>query len=176
MRRLAALCLAALALAGAGLASGQTKPPAFLDAAPPTPRLQTPHLEAQAVGQVRVGTDGRGVVTVAVSPRAKMHVYAADVVGYVPFTLKVEPASVAIAGKATYPPAETYVFPPTGESSRVYMKPFTVTQHFALTPDARRTLAARGAMTATVSLRYQACDDTVCYRPLTASLSVDLVQ
>ena len=47
-------------------------------------------------------------------------------------------------GKVTYPAAETYVFPPTGETSRVYMKPFKVTQAIVLGPEARKTLATEG--------------------------------
>lgn len=160
----------------AAVASAQPRPPSFLSDPAPTPRLETPHLQAQADGPARVGPDGRAVITIVVTPKAKMHVYAADVEGYVPLTMTVEPASWLVAGKATYPSAETYVFPPTGETSRAYITPFRVTQAFALTAAARRTLATRGSLTGVASLRYQACDDTVCYRPTTGSLAFDITR
>jgi hypothetical protein len=149
----------------ASVASAQTKPPAFLSGAALEARLETPHLRAQADGPARVGPDGRAVVTIVVTPKARMHVYSADVEGYVPFTMTVEPTSVLVAGKVTYPEPETYVFPPTGEASRAYIKPFKVRHAFTLTADGRRTLATRGSLPGVVSIRYQACDDTVCYRP-----------
>ena len=71
----------------------QPKPPSFLADAPLNPRLGTLHLEAQADAPVRIGADGRGTVTVIVTPKPKMHVYAADADGYVPFTMKVEPVN-----------------------------------------------------------------------------------
>lgn len=172
MARLLALCL----LLGAGVASAQPRLPAFLAAVPLSPKLETPHLQAQARGPVRVGADGRGTLTVVVTPRPKMHVYAADVAGYVPFTLKVEPLASLTPGKVTYPTAETYVFPPTGETSRVYMKPFEVTQALTLTPDARKALAARRRVDGVTTLRYQACDDTVCYRVTTGAFVIEIVE
>lgn len=163
-------------LLAAAVASAQPGPPPFLADAPLNPRLETPHLQAQADGRVRVGADGRGAVTIVVTPRAKMHVYSADVEGYVPFTLKVEPASVLVAGKVTYPLAETYVFPPTGETSRAYIKPFKVTQAFELTAEAKKTLATRGSLPGVATLRYQACDDTVCYKPATGRFVFEIVR
>ena len=160
----------------AAVASAQSRQPAFLDEVQPGPSVETLHLQARAEGPVRLAQDGRAVVTVSIVPKAKMHVYAADTDGYVPFSLKVEPQSLVAPGKVTYPAAETYVFPPTGEASRVYMKPFKVTQAFTLTASARRTLAEKGVVSATALLRYQACDDRVCYRPASGVVSFDVVK
>jgi Disulphide bond corrector protein DsbC len=154
----------------------QPRPPSFLADAPLNPRLETLHLEAQADAPVRIGADGRGTVTVVVTPKPRMHVYAADADGYVPFTMKVEAVSAVAPGKVTYPAAETYVFPPTGETSRVYMKPFKVTQAIVLGPEARKTLATEGRVNGVVTLRYQACDDTVCYRPNTGRFGFDITR
>ena len=171
--RLASACLGLLLVASP--LSAQRRPPAFLQGEA-TDRLATPHLEAQAQGPVKVGSDGRATVTVLVTPRPKMHVYGPDVVGYVPFRLVVEPAAGMAPGKVTYPPSQLYVFPPTGESSRAYMKPFTVRQALQLAPDLRKVLAAGKPVEATVTLRYQACDDTVCYRPTTGAFTIELSQ
>jgi hypothetical protein len=56
------------------------------------------------------------------------------------------------------------------------MKPFKVTHPFTLTASARRTLAEKGVVSATALLRYQACDDRVCYRPATGAVSFDVVK
>lgn len=165
MARLTVLC----ALLWVAIPQAQPRVPPLLDAAPLDPELVTPHLSAQATGPVRIGADGRAVVTVVVTPTARMHVYAADAAGYVPFTLKVDPRPGVTPGKVTYPAPETYVFPPTGETSRVYTKPFEVTQAIVVAPDVRQALASRAGTPGVVTLRYQACDDTVCYRPTTGS-------
>jgi hypothetical protein len=162
---------AAVVLAGA-IVHAQPSGPAFLADASPS-RLDTRHLQAQADGPVRVAADGRAVVTVVVTPKAKMHVYAADVEGYVPFTAKVDPLEGVTAGKVTYPPSEIYVFPPTGESSRAYMKPFKVTQSLTVGPEVRKAIADGRTVTASVTVRYQACDDTVCYRPTTGTVGFE---
>lgn len=147
--------------------AGQSRPPAFLDEEAAGPRLETRHLVAEADGPIRVARDGTATLTLVVTPRPGMHVYAADATGYVGLSMATEAAGVT-AGKVTYPAAETYVFPPTGETSRVYMQPFRVTQRIT----ASRTAAATG----TVTLRYQACDDRVCYRPTTGRLAVDITR
>jgi hypothetical protein len=167
--------LALAVLAGTATAGAQTRTPDFLEAEASKGRVETLHLQAHVAGG-GLGADGRGHVELGVTPKAKMHIYAADVTGYLPFTVKVAPAAVVTPGKVTYPLAETYAFPPTGESSRVYLTPFTVTQAFVLTPEARRTVAAGGTITAVATLRYQACDDRVCYRPVTATLSFDITR
>ena len=40
-----------------------------------------------------------------------------------------------------------------------------------VSPAARRTLAGTGTVSASAVLRYQACDDRVCYRPTSGTLS-----
>ncbi len=164
-----------LLLTGAVL-SAQPKSPGFLADGPLDPRLDTLHLVAQAEGPVRVDSAGRATVTVVVSPKAGMHVYAADADGYVPFTIDVQATPPVVSGKRAYPRAETYVFPPTGETSRVYVKPFRVTQSVVMGADARKALAAGRRLSGVVTLRYQACDETVCYRPTTGRFVVEFVE
>jgi len=148
----------------------------FLDADPVSSRLTTRHLEAVAAGGVQAAPDGRAMVVVQVTPAPKMHVYAADVAGYVPFSMAVTAPPGITAGKVTYPPSETYVFPPTGESSRAYMQPFVVKQAITVDAATRRAVAAGRPVALTVTLRYQACDDRVCYRPASGTLRVELTR
>lgn len=170
------LLILSLVLLVPGGSSAQRRVPSFLETEPATARLSTRHLEAVADGDVRVTPDGRAIVRVLVTPGPKMHVYGPDVTGYVPFSLLVEPSRGVVAGKVTYPPSETYVFPPTGESSRAYMKPFVVSQAITVDAATRRLLAAGTPVTLRVSLRYQACDDRVCYRPTSGALGVTLTR
>lgn len=170
MARVLALCVVLSAVV-----SGQPRVPSFLDAAPLNPRLVTPHVQAEASGPVHIGRDGRGTVTVVVTPKARMHVYASDVEGaYVPFTFNVEAPPTVTGGKVTYPVAETYVFPPTGETSKVYTKPFEVKQALVVSAEARKILAAGKSITGVGSVRYQACDDKVCYRPTSGSFVFEI--
>jgi hypothetical protein len=172
MARLLAFCM----LLSATVVSAQPRRPSFMDAMPLDATLETPHLQAQARGPVRIGADGRGTMTVVVTPRPRMHVYAADVEGYAPFSLKLEGPASLTPGKVTYPAAETYVFPPTGETSRVYMRPFEVTQAVTLTADGRKALAPGARVNGVATLRYQACDDTVCYRVTTGAFVVEIIR
>ncbi len=171
-----ARALVFLMLVAGGVAEAQPRTPAFLDDRSSPARLETRHLEAAIDGPVRLSPDGRVVVTVLVTPKPKMHVYAADVAGYVPFTLEVERQPGVKAGRVTYPQAETYVFPPTGESSRVYIAPFRVTQTLTIGQPMRTAIAAGQDARGVVTIRYQACDDTVCYRPTSGTLTFDFVK
>ena len=168
------LIVSALAMAG-GTAQAQPRTPAFLDEAPAA-RVDTRHLQASVDGPVKLSADGRAVVTLLVTPKPKMHVYAADVEGYVPFTVRAEPQPGVEVGKVTYPPSETYVFPPTGESSRVYMAPFRVTQALRVSSELRKRIVAGEAVGGVLAIRYQACDDAVCYRPTTETVAFDFAR
>ena len=163
----------------ASVVAGQVQPevPAFLSDAPLAPTLVTPHLDARAVSTVRVAADGAATLVVLVTPKPRMHVYSADVDGYVPFTLTVQPQPGMSVGKVVYPSSELYVFPPTGESSRAYMKPFKLAVPLRFATGVRAE--AQGSTSGTpgvVTLRYQACDDRVCYRPTTGSFVVEIVR
>ena len=158
-------------------AHAQTRPPAFLaESADDARRLDTRHLTAEAEGPARLGPDGRATVTVRITPKPTMHVYAADADGFVPLSLAIDGGAGVTMGPVRYPSAETYVFPPTGESSRVYMRPIRISVPVIPSRDARAALLARGRLEGTLVLRYQACDDTVCYRPASGRLPFELVR
>ena len=76
------------------------------------------------------------------------------------------------AHEPRFPPSERYLFTPLNEEQRVYSKPFRIALEVTIpvTP-ATREQARSGTLTLTGTLRYQACDDTVCYRPTTVPLT-----
>ena len=72
-----------------------------------------------------------------------------------------------------YPPSEIYVFAPLNERIPVYQKPFTLRQPLVLdaSPRARNALRGKPSLAVTGTLEYQACDDRVCFNPVSVPLS-----
>lgn len=135
----------------------------------PAARVETRHLVA-ATEPVRLPAHTRDPLTLVlhVTPRAGMRVYAHDVTGYRPLTLDLDTVAGVTAERPVYPPSAWYVFPPTLERSRVYQAPVTLRQTVALTPPALQRLGGTEGPAWTGTIRYQACDDTLCYRPAEA--------
>lgn len=163
-----------LALAMSAAAAAQTPPSSPPDwlAQPPASRAETPHLVAVAA-PVASAPDARGRVTLTlrVAPRPGMRIYAHDATGYVPFTLDLEPTTGITVADPTYPTSTLYVFPPTGERSRVYGAPIAVEQTVTLSPALSRRWKAGEIPPLVGTLRYQACDDKLCYRPTQVRLA-----
>jgi cytochrome c biogenesis DsbD-like protein len=102
---------------------------------------------------------------VDVTPRPKMHVYAPGAKDYLPVALELNSAGVR-AGKLTYPASQDWYFEPTREHVPVYQSPFRLTQEVVIASTAKP-----GTLIVTGVLKYQACDDTICYNPVTAPVS-----
>jgi len=121
---------------------------------------ETKHLKLTASANPRAsGPRGRVLLFIDVEPRPKMHVYAPDQEEYIPITLTLTPDSAFTAQPVKYPPAETYFFAPLKETQRVYSKPFRLEQPVTLAATAAEAVTLRG------TVRYQACDDAICYVP-----------
>jgi hypothetical protein len=102
---------------------------------------------------------------VDVTPRPKMHVYAPGAKDYLPIVLELNSPGVR-AGKLTYPASQDWYFEPTKEHVPVFQSPFRLTQDITIDANARP-----GMLYVTGVLKYQACDDTICYNPVTAPVS-----
>jgi hypothetical protein len=138
---------------------------------------------ADVVGQqisARVGTSDREVapgrrltLMVDVVPGPTMHVYAPGQEGYIPITLTLAASGDYRAAGPRFPPPGTYFFAPLKETVRVYGAPFRITQEItlSLTRELRERAPRREQMTIVGELAYQACDDTVCYRPVRIPVS-----
>jgi DsbC/DsbD-like thiol-disulfide interchange protein len=108
---------------------------------------------------------GRVELYLDVTPRPKMHVYAPDKTQtYIPVAVTIDAADGVKPLAPTFPPPEKYFFAPLKETQLVYSKPFRIVQEVALRSG---SIPAR----VTGTLRYQACDDTVCYMPQTVRVS-----
>ena len=125
--------------------------------------IETAHLtvtaaSSQAAGKISLHAD--------VVPKPGMHVYAPGQKGYIAVTLTLDPAApVTTAGKAKFPSGEKVLMPALNETQLVYAQPFRITQDVAI----RRGTAA-GPITVKGTMRYQACDDKMCYKPATVPM------
>lgn len=105
---------------------------------------------------------------VDVLPKPKMHVYAPEQTGgYIRIELDLDDNRAFRAAKPVFPKASNYYFEPLRETFKVFDSPFRIRQDItiALTPELRKRAAAGDKLAITGTLRYQACDDQVCYRP-----------
>lgn len=123
-----------------------------------------------SVSDATVAPGERVTLRIDVTPGPRMHVYAPGQQGYIPIALTLTATpDVRIVHPMVYPPPGTYYFAPLEETVKVYEKPFRLLQDvtLALTPALRKRATAGETLHLSGSLEYQACDDKVCYRPLT---------
>lgn len=109
-----------------------------------------------------------------VAPKPKMHVYAPEQKELIPISLTLEADESFKAHPPKFPKAEKYFFEPLNETQLVYSKQFRIVQDvtIAATPAMRERARDAGAtLTISGTLRYQACDDKVCYMPESLSVS-----
>ena len=121
---------------------------------------ETPHLQLKTSSKA-AAADGRITLRVDVTPKRNMHVYAPGQEGYIPIQLTLTPDPSFTATKAKYPEGEPYVMPAINETQLVYARPFTITETITLTSRTAATVTVKG------SVRYQACDNAICYLPKT---------
>ena len=96
-----------------------------------------------------------------------MHVYAPGVEGYIPIEWKMNESDPVTAHEVSYPPSEKLHLAAIDETVPVYRGHFRLTREITVGEDAkvRAALDAAGKFTVEGTLRYQACDDRVCYIP-----------
>jgi DsbC/DsbD-like thiol-disulfide interchange protein len=143
-------------------------------------KRETPHLSFAATltpAAVQPGT--RISVTIDVRPKRGMHVYAPGT-QYRPIAVDIEPGPLISVHDPVYPEPVRYLFKPLNEQVLVYKAPFTLRRPISVGEgeDQRRLIASRRTLEIRGTLRYQACDDRVCYLPMSIPLrwSVRLVQ
>jgi hypothetical protein len=107
-----------------------------------------------------------------------MHVYApgAEELGYRVVALNLTPPPHVRLEPVTFPESEIYHFEPLDEHVPVYQRPFTLVQQAVVSSaaEAAEALAELDALTLSGSFDYQACDDKLCYEPVSLPLSFTL--
>ena len=132
----------------------------------PASKKETKHLAVTTSSSPQTAAAGKRVtLAVDVAPKPKMHVYSPGQEGYIGITLTLDADPAFTAAKAKYPAGEKIYMAILKETQLVYAKPFRIAQDVTLKPGTTGPVTVKG------TLRYQACDDTICYLPTTVPLT-----
>jgi hypothetical protein len=137
-------------------------------------RISSGQLEATAyTSDAVVAAGNRFTLLLEVIPKPGMHVYAPGAKGYRAIGFEIAPSPYLRVEKTRYPASELYHFKPLDERVPVFQKPFVLSREVVLDGQLATQRALRGqeALTISGSLKYQACDDSVCYNPASVPLS-----
>ena len=109
---------------------------------------------------------------VDVTLKPKMHVYAPGVQsGYIPVQWTVLPTEVGKAEDAAWPGAKILNLKAIKEKAPVYEKKFAVARDVTFAQQKPlQAIAKDGKVAMETPFKYQACDDKVCYPPVTVPL------
>ena len=125
---------------------------------------------------VTVGT--RFSIAVEIVPNPDIHVYApgAEQMGYRVIGLTMAPVPHVRFEPVEFPASEIYNFEPLDERVRVYQQPFMLLQEVVVSgaAEVEEALAELDALTLTGTLDYQACNDELCFDPVSVPLSFTL--
>ena len=139
----------------------------------------TAHLKLTAYpSNPSVTVGSRFSIAVEVEPNPDIHVYApgAEAMGYRVVSLNLVPVPHVRFEPVEFPASEIYYFQPLDERVPVYQSPFTLLQEAVLSPsaEAEEAMAQLDALTLSGTLDYQACDDQLCFEPVSVPLSFTL--
>jgi len=133
--------------------------------------LTTPHLTARTWPSDEIVAPGeRFSLVVDVTPKDKMHVYAPGQAGYIPVSVTIAADPAFTIHPIAFPESDIHYFAPLDERVQVYSHPFRLVQEMtlSLSREMRARAAGEGAtLTIRGEFRYQACDDRVCFMPVT---------
>ncbi|MCY4593904.1 MAG: protein-disulfide reductase DsbD family protein [Bryobacterales bacterium] len=121
----------------------------------------------------------RFALVVDVDLNQKMHVYSPEVEGYIPIDWRMEEAAGVTVYDAEYPESKSLHLPAIDETVPVYEGSFRLVRDVMIGQDRQLgDLLKDGKLTIRGSLRYQACDDKMCYLPTSVPLewTVDFEQ
>ena len=117
-------------------------------------------------------------VAVEVEPNPGIHVYApgAEAMGYRVVSINLEPTPHVRFEPVEFPASEIYYFAPLDERVPAYQSPFTLLQEAVVeaTPEAEEALSQLDALTLSGTFDYQACNDVLCFEPVSLPLSFTL--
>jgi Disulphide bond corrector protein DsbC len=111
-----------------------------------------------------VAPGDRVALTLDIDLGPDMHVYAPGVENYIPIDWKMEDSSAAEVHAPSFPPPKKLFLKAIAETVPAYRGHFRLVRDITIGPGAFGQFSVDG------SLRYQACDDRVCYIPQTLRL------
>jgi DsbC/DsbD-like thiol-disulfide interchange protein len=126
---------------------------------------ETKHLKLTSSASSETARPGQRIaLALDIDLKPKMHVYAPGVANYIPVEWALEDNSQITAEAAGYPPGRVVELPAIGEKVPVYTEHVRLIRDITVRQNASTPLIVKG------SFRYQACDDTQCYIPVTVPL------
>ena len=130
--------------------------------------VNTDHLEMKYFSTRDLAHPSLRITLVAdIDLKPKMHVYAPGVSGYIPIQLQLNDSPYLTPQPAAYPKSQKLYLAPIQETVAVYQGKFRITQDITLedSDPMRLILDGNRELKITGRLRYQACDDKICYLP-----------
>jgi hypothetical protein len=131
-------------------------------------RIRGEHVDGATYATAKAIAPGtRFSIVVELTPKPGMHVYAPGAHTYKVVALELDPHPFLSMQPLQYPASEKYLFKPLNEMVDVYQKRFRLVQDLMIdtSPDAGEALGRRKSVTITGTLRYQACDERICFLP-----------
>ncbi|MAJ54821.1 MAG: hypothetical protein CBC67_02285 [Gammaproteobacteria bacterium TMED107] len=139
----------------------------------------TAQLKFTAYPSDTIVTNGkRFSLIVEVVPGPDMHLYApgAEGMGYQVVGFNMAASEFVDYGHIDFPESEVYHFKPLDEFVPAYQAPFTLLQEAVINASAEieEQLEDVDAITLSGTLDYQACDEAICYLPVSVPVSFNL--
>lgn len=135
--------------------------------------VETRHLKLVAAASDAVVRAGNRIrLTLDIELKPAMHVYAPGVQGgYIPIDWQMADSAGWLAHPPEYPAADMLHLPVIEETVPVYQGRFRLARDLTIGQNQEiRPLLNGETLTVKGALRYQACDDKVCYAPQTVPL------
>lgn len=137
-------------------------------------KISTAHLDVTSYpSDPAIAPGNRLTLTLDIVPRPGIHVYAPGASGYRVITVDVDSQPFVRVSPIQYPKSEIYFFAPLNERVPVFQKSFKLLREVVVeaTPQAQAALRGKDSVTLTGTLDYQACDDKVCFNPVSLPLT-----
>ena len=124
------------------------------------------HLTIAATASAAAAAPGSKVsLFLDITPNPGIHVYAPGAKDYLPIAVTIDPHPGVTLRALKYPKSETLMF--DGDRVPVYQKAFRLVEEVSLAP----SLKTATSVTLTGTVKYQACDDHVCFFPASVPVS-----
>jgi len=120
-----------------------------------------------------VAPGNRFAIALEMTPKHGVHVYAPGAGSYRVVGFTMLPQQFVRPLPMKYPASEIWFFKPLNERVPVYQRTFTLVQEFVLDGQAPARAALRDQKFLKIAgtLDYQACDERLCYNPVSVPLS-----
>jgi len=147
----------------ASLAVGQSSAPVTNKT-----EVEGKQLRLTASADTSAVSPGRHVeLTLDIALKPNMHVYAPGVENYIAIDWKMNDSGAASVQDVQFPASEKLYLQAIDETVPVYRNRFRLTRGVTIAPEAKikPLLDSKGSFSIEGTLRYQACDDRLCYVP-----------